>query len=112
VYWVRVFIRYHGLRHPATLGGADVERFLSWLATSRRVAASTHKQALSALLFFYRMVLGIQLPWMTEIGRPRVPWRLPEGKGRKDRAVMLPQRLIPALREQLRRARVPCAGGV
>jgi len=48
VYWVRTFIRFHGLRHPATLGGAEVEAFLSWLANTRNVAASTHKQALSA----------------------------------------------------------------
>ena len=62
VYWVRAFGRFHGLRHPATLGGADVEAFLSWLANARSVAASTHRQALSALLFFYRRALGADLP--------------------------------------------------
>jgi integrase len=77
VYWVRTFIRFHGLRHPATLGGAEVEAFLSWLANARNVAASTHKQALSALSFFYGKVLGIDLPWMTEMGRPRTRRRLP-----------------------------------
>ena len=77
VYWVRTFIRFHGLRHPATLGGAEVEAFLSWLANTRNVAASTHKQALSALLFFYGKVLGVDLPWMTEMGRPRTKRRLP-----------------------------------
>jgi hypothetical protein len=51
VYWVRTLIRFHGLRHPATLGGAKVEAFLFWLANTRNVAASTHKQALSALFF-------------------------------------------------------------
>jgi integron integrase len=124
------------------------------------VAASTHKQALSALLFFFGKVLGVDLPWMKEIGRPRTKTRLPvvlspdevarilavltgehrlfaqvlygtgmrineglqlrvkdvdfslstiivrEGKGGKDRAVMLPQRLVTGLREQLARARV------
>jgi len=53
VYCVRTFIRFHGLKHPATMGGAEVETFLSWLANTRKVAASTHKQALSALLFFF-----------------------------------------------------------
>jgi len=76
VHWVRTFIRLHGLRHPATLGGAEVEAFLSWLASARNVAASTHKQALSALLFFYRKVLGTDLPWMSEIGVPRTKRRL------------------------------------
>jgi Phage integrase, N-terminal SAM-like domain len=51
VYWVRAFIRFHNLCHPAVMGGTEVEAFLSWLANTRRVAASTHRQALSALLF-------------------------------------------------------------
>lgn len=71
------FIRFHGLRHPASMGGAGVEGFLCWLAHSRGVAASTHKQALSALLFFYRKALGADLPWITEIGIPCGRWRLP-----------------------------------
>jgi len=71
------FIRFHGLRHPASMGGAEVEGFLRWLAHSRGVAASTHKQALSALLFFYRKALGADLPWITEMGIPYVSWRLP-----------------------------------
>ena len=77
VHWVRAFIRFHGLRHPATLGGAGVEAFLFWLANARSVAASTHRQALSALLFFYRKVLGTDLPRMTETGVPRTKRRLP-----------------------------------
>ena len=48
VYWVRAFIRFHSLQHPAAMGGAEVEAFLYWLANTRNVAASTHKQALSA----------------------------------------------------------------
>jgi integrase len=77
VHWSRAFIRFHGLRHPQELGGAEVEAFLSWLAGERQVSASTHKQALSALLFLYGRVLGMNLPWMLEIGRPRVHRRLP-----------------------------------
>jgi integron integrase len=77
VQWVRRFVRFHGLRHPREMGGAEVERFLAHLADQRQASASTHKQALSALLFLYRQVLGTELPWMQEIGRPRTPTRLP-----------------------------------
>jgi integron integrase len=158
VHWCRVFIRFHGLRHPADMGGPEVQAFLSWLACERGVAPSTHKQALSALLFMYIKVLGVRLPWMAEIGRPRVQRRLPvvltrdelggvfrrlagehllfakllygtgmrlneglqlrvkdvdfahrtlivrAGKGGKDRLLMLPDSLVPALREQLARS--------
>ena len=50
VYWVRFFIRWNGLRHPKEMGVAEVERFLTYLATERRVSASTHKQALSGIV--------------------------------------------------------------
>ena len=159
VHWVRAFIRFHGVRHPATLGGNEVEAFLSWLANERKVSTSTHGQALAALLFFYGKVVCVDLPWLQEIGRPRPSRRLPvvlapdevvrilgflegehrlfaqllygtgmriseglqlrvkdldfdhgtiivrEGKGSKDRALMLPESLVPGLREQLARAR-------
>lgn len=71
VHWVRAFIRFHGVRHPATLGSSEVEAFLSWLANERKVSVSTHRQALAALLFFYGKVLCTDLPWLQEIGRPR-----------------------------------------
>jgi integron integrase len=77
VHWVRAFVRYHGLRHPREMGQAEVEAFLSWLAVERKVAVSTHRQALSALLFLYQKVFGQQLPWMQSIGRPHRPPRLP-----------------------------------
>ena len=77
VHWIRGFIRFHGLRHPAQMGQAEVESFLSWLASERDVSASTHTQALSALLFLYGKVLGQTLPWMQEVGRPRRQRRLP-----------------------------------
>ena len=145
---------------PARSRGPEVEAFLTWLADERRVAPATHKQALSALVFLYAKVLGVDLPWMSEIGRPRTRPRLPvvltkeevtrillvmegeqrlfarvlygtgmrlseglqlrvkdvdfdhraiivrEGKGRKDRVVMLPRTLESPLREQMGRARV------
>jgi integron integrase len=158
VYWVRWFVRYSGLRHPRGLGQLEVEAFLSMLATERRVSVSTHRQALSALLFLYKEVLGQELPWMQQIGRPISPRRIPsvltvaeiqrvldlmdgetgllarllygtgmrrneglslrtkdldfdrhvivvrDGKGGKDRVVMLPRALEQPLREQLARA--------
>jgi integron integrase len=88
VHWCRAFIRFHGIRHPAEMGGPEVEAFLSWLAGERKVAASTHKQALSALLFLYTKVLGVQLPWMSEVGRPRVQRRLPVVVSRDELASM------------------------
>lgn len=58
VQWVRRFIHFHGKRHPRELGASHVTAFLSSLATDRRVAASTQNQALAALLFLYKDVLG------------------------------------------------------
>lgn len=158
-YWVRGFVRFHGLRHPARMGREEVVAFLSHLANERQVSPSTHKQALSALLFLYRHVLGGELPWMAELERPTALRRIPavltpaevvavfsqlegemdllarllygtgmrllegvrlrvkdvdfprsvivvrDGKGGKDRVVMLPQSLVEPLRAQLRRVR-------
>jgi len=160
VHWVRAFVRFHeSKRHPAEMGGIEVEAFLSWLANERKVSVSTHKQALSALVFLYEKVLGLDLPWLAQIGRPKRQARLPEvltphevacllkqvdaehrvladllygtgmrimeglrlrvkdvdferraiivreGKGAKDRVVMLPASVVPALHEQMAQAR-------
>ena len=156
LYWVRFFIRWSGrggsMQHPRDIGAPGVEAFLSMLATERKVSASTHNQALSAILFLYREVLGIDLPWLNDINRPAHKRRIPsvltkdevagvlahmdgqtallarllygtgmrlmegmrlrikdvdfdrhvivvrEAKGGKDRVVMLPRSLAPALR--------------
>jgi integron integrase len=159
VYWVRQFVRWHGMRHPRDMAASEVEAFLSYLANERKVSPATHRQALSALLFLYKEVLRMDLPWMQELGRPSAQKRIPvvltqgevravldcmegqtallarllygtgmrlmeglrlrvkdvdfvrrvivvrDGKGGKDRVVMLPQALEPALRKQLDAAR-------
>ncbi|NPC55697.1 integron integrase [Caenimonas sp. S4] len=160
VYWVRFFIHFSGIKHPRDMGKPEVEAFLTMLATERKVSVSTHRQALSAILFLYKEVLGHELPWLQEIGRPSPKRRIPavltmaevqrllgfidgetgllarllygtgmrlmeglslrvkdidfdrhaivvrEGKGAKDRVVMLPRSLQEPLREQLARSRV------
>ena len=164
LYWVRFFVRWSatqpgGMRHPRDMGVQDVEAFLSMMANERKVSASTHNQALSAVLFLYREVLNIDLPWLNNIGRPQQTKRIPsvltkdevagllaqmegipallakllygtgmrlmegvrlrvkdvdfdrnaiivrEAKGNKDRVVMLPHALVPALRQQVLLAR-------
>ncbi len=75
--WIRRYIFFHGKRHPAEMGGPEVTRFLTALAVEGRVAASTQNQALSALLFLYREVLGVELPWLDDVVRAKRPDRLP-----------------------------------
>lgn len=75
--WILRFVRFHGRRHPREMGAPEVEAFLSSLAVEGRVAASTQNQALSALLFLYREVLGVELPWMVDVVRAKRPRRLP-----------------------------------
>lgn len=77
VAWIRRFIRFHGYRHPTDMGGADVEAFLTDLAVNRHVSAATQGQALAALLFLYKHVLNIDLPWLDNIVRAARPRRLP-----------------------------------
>jgi len=77
LYWARRFVLFHGERSPRVLGKDDVVAFLNSLVVKGRVSASTHTQALCALLFVYRCVLGDDLPWLDELERPRRPRRLP-----------------------------------
>ncbi|MFN3241508.1 MAG: integron integrase [Planctomycetota bacterium] len=75
--WIERFIRFSSMRHPRELGAPDVERFLNHLAVTMEVAAATQNQALSALLYLYRRVLRIELPWLDGLERARRPKRLP-----------------------------------
>ncbi len=95
LYWVKFFIRWHGrdgrMRHPRDMGPREVESFLTMLATERKVSASTHNQALSAVLFLYREVLDIKLPWMEDINRPANKRRIPSVMTRDEVAGLLAQ---------------------
>jgi integron integrase len=75
--WIKRFILFHGKRHPKDMGPQDVEAFLTHLAVQGKVAASTQNQAKSALLFLYKEVLGIDLPWLDNVERAKAPKRLP-----------------------------------
>jgi integron integrase len=75
--WVKRYIRFHKYRHPLEMGAAEVEAFLSHLAVARNVAAATQNQALAALLFLYREVLKVELPWLEGVVRAKKPLHLP-----------------------------------
>jgi site-specific recombinase XerD len=77
VHWIKRYIFFHGKRHPAEMGAAEVAAFLTSLAVQGKVAASTQNQALSALLFLYREVLGVELPWLDDVIRAKQPVHLP-----------------------------------
>jgi len=76
-HWIKRFIFFHGVRHPPEMGEAEVTQFLSSLAVDGNVAGSTQNQALSALLFLYRAVLGQPLPWLDALVHARKPKGLP-----------------------------------
>ncbi len=87
--WIRRFILFHGKRHPGEMGAGEVEAFLTHLAAVRNVAASTQNQAKSALLFLYKEVLAIELPWLDRVERAREPARLPVVLTRAEVAALL-----------------------
>ena len=90
--WIKRYILFHDKRHPRDMGKSELEAFLSSLATQRNVSAATQNQALSALLFLYRQVLEIPVPWLDDVVRAKKPSRLP---------TVLTQSEIAALHDQL-----------
>jgi integron integrase len=154
MHWCTRFISFHNKKHPKEMSSREIEAFLTHLATTEHVAASTQNQAFSAILFLYQKVLEIELPKIQALRAER-PERLPvvlsidevraiidrmtgthqllvelmygtglrvleccrirvkdvdfarhqilvrDGKGEKDRAVPLPQRIVERLREQI-----------
>jgi len=86
--WIRRYIQFHR-RHPRDLDGDDLNRFLTHLAVEGRVAVSTQRQALSAILFLYRQVLKIEINWLDDVIRARQPRRLPNVLGRDEVAAVL-----------------------
>ena len=157
--WIKRYIFFHNKKHPASMGGEEVNAFLTHLATDGHVSAPTQNQALCALLFLYKFVLQDPLPWLKDVVRAKRTVRLPvvltpdevrlvlqhmrgvqqlvaqllyggglrllEGlqlrvkdidftrrqiyvrdtKGRRDRVTLLPQAVMPALREHIERVR-------
>ncbi len=91
--WMRRYWAFHNRKHPRELGAPEFEQFLTHLAVDRKVSASTQSQALQALLFLYRHVLEIQLPWLNDLTRASQPKRLP---------VVLDRTEVRALLSQLR----------
>jgi integron integrase len=91
VHWVRRFILFHGRRHPRELGETEVAAFLSDLAVRRKVAASTQNQALNALVFLYKAVLGRPLGEMVGVVRAKRPRRLPTVLSRGEVGALLAQ---------------------
>ena len=75
--WIRRYILFHRKRHPSEMGASEIAAFLTWLATNRRVSASTQNQSLSALLFLYRDVLHIEIGSIENVPRARMPVRVP-----------------------------------
>jgi len=75
--WSRRYILYHNKRHPQEMGKAEIEDFLTWLASERKVSASTQNQAKAALLFLYKEVMGITLPWVGDVEMAKKPQKMP-----------------------------------
>jgi hypothetical protein len=95
--WMRRYVKFHGRRHPREMGATEVEAFLIHLAVDAKVSASTQNQALQALLFLYRQVLDVELPWLENAIRASRPRRLPVVLSTTE----LPDSIVAPLREHL-----------
>lgn len=94
-YWIRYFIRFHGMRHPLELGSSDVNAFLSWLATDRQVAAATQNLALNAIVFLYARVLEQPLGEIGNVVRVKRPPRLPTVLSHQEAMLIIDQLTQP-----------------
>lgn len=88
LHWIRRFLRFHG-RHPRDMGELEINQFLTYLAVDQHVSASTQNQALSALLFLYRQVLGEEIGFLDDLLRAKRPKRLPTVLTRHEVAQLL-----------------------
>jgi integron integrase len=77
LYYIHDFILFHNKQHPKEMGANEIRAYLAHLAIQKNVAASTQNVALSALLFLYKHVLFLELPYIDQIERARKPARLP-----------------------------------
>lgn len=75
--WIKRFILFHNKRHPSEMGALEIESFLTHLAVKRKVSASTQNLALCSILFLYREVLALDLPWVESFEHAKRPKRLP-----------------------------------
>ena len=91
--WVKRYIRFHQYRHPQEMGAAEIEAFLTHLAVKRNVAGATQNQALAALLFLYKEVLKVELPWLDGVVRAKKPVHLPVVLTREEVSRVLEQLL-------------------
>jgi len=89
VQWIKRYILFHKKRHPTEMGKLEVEQFLTWLAVNRKVAPSTQNQALQAILFLYRKVLNIELPWLDDVVRAKRQRRVPVVLSHREVAAVL-----------------------
>ncbi len=87
--WIKRFIQFHDLKHPSSLAGKEVTEFLSYLAVDRKVSASTQNQALAAILFLYRDVLSVDLPWLDKVVRAKPKMNLPVVLSRSEVRLLL-----------------------
>ncbi|MEW6073707.1 MAG: integron integrase [Planctomycetota bacterium] len=98
LHWIRRFLGHHGGAHPRDLGRGPITEFLSALAVRGRVSASTQNQALAALLFLYREVLGLDFPWLDDLVRAKQRRRVPVVLSRDEvRAVLARMDGVPRL---------------
>ena len=77
VQWIKRFILFHNKRHPLEMAEPEINHFLTYLAVQKKVASSTQNQALCAILFLYKEILGTEIGKLTNLVWAKKPKRLP-----------------------------------